>query len=115
MDIEVREREGGVVVKVLVPKIDFSICGGIKNEILALIDNRQCRAMVLDLEEVSFMDSMSIGALVSLRKAMLNRDGRLVLCSLHPFVQKILSVVTVNAIFDVFGNEHEALKSLATG
>lgn len=112
MEINVKEVGKICVINVLVPKIDYTICGAIKTRILELIEERAPQGMLLNLEGVTFIDSMSIGALVSIRKAVIAKGGKFALCSLHPFVNKILSVVTVNAIFDVFENEDKALKSL---
>jgi anti-sigma B factor antagonist len=112
MEINIKELGKVCVINVLVPKIDYTICGNIKTRILELVDEKAPQGMLLSLEGVTFIDSMSIGALVSIRKAVIAKGGKFALCSLHPFVNKILSVVTVNAIFDVYENEEKALKGL---
>jgi anti-sigma B factor antagonist len=112
MEINVKESGKICVINVLVPKIDYTICGAIKARILALVDEKAPQGMLLSLEGVTFIDSMSIGALVSIRKAVIAKGGKFALCNLHPFVNKILSVVTVNAIFDVYDNEEKALKTM---
>ncbi len=112
MDINVKEVDGCLVVGILLPKIDYTTCGAIKSRIISLIEEKNCRCLLINLEGVTFMDSMSIGAMVSIRKNIVNRGGKFALCSLHPFVSKVLGVVTVNAIFDVYDDETVAMTSL---
>ena len=112
MEINVKESGKICVITVLVPKIDYTICGSIKSRILALVEEKAPQGMLLSLDGVTFIDSMSIGALVSIRKAVIAKGGKFALCGLHPFVSKILSVVTVNAIFDVYENEEKALATM---
>jgi len=112
MEINVKEVGKVCVINVLAPKIDYTICGNIKSRILSLVEEKNPQGLLLNLDGVTFIDSMSIGALVSIRKAVLAKGGKFALCSLHPFVNKILSVVTVNAIFDVYDSEAQALKAM---
>ncbi len=104
-----------LVVRPRVEKLDFTSSDTFKTEVSELLRSGERRNLVIDLQDVTFIDSMSIGTLVTLRKVVLDQQGRMALCSPHPFVSKILTVVTVNAIFDVFANEQEALKGLAEG
>ena len=65
--------------------------------------------LLLDLADVAFMDSKAIGAMVAVRKAVAAAGGRMGVCSLHPHVAKIVRVVTLGAVFDVFADRAEGL------
>jgi anti-anti-sigma factor len=110
----IRSREAGkaVVVDVLVPEIDYTVSGELKDRIMDLVTKEGWRRMCINLKDVQFMDSKSIGALVAVRNAVVERQGRLAVCNLHPYVRKIFSVVTLNVIFDIHETEAEALEAL---
>ncbi len=112
MNIKWKDESGCLVVSVLAEKLDFTNCPEIKTEILNLIAGQSARCVILDLSGVSFMDSMAIGAMVAINKSIAGQFGKMALCCLHPYVQKILSVVTVNTIFTVFETKEAALKAL---
>ncbi len=67
--------------------------------------------IVLDLKELSFMDSATLGMLLrSLDKAR-QKGGLLVLVS-NPFVDRLLSVTGLTHLFELFASEDEALARL---
>jgi anti-anti-sigma factor len=115
MNYDSKVTGNALVVRPRMEKLDFTVSGTFKSEVSDLLRSGGARNLVIDLQDVTFIDSMSIGTLVTLRKAVHDQQGRMALCNPHPFVSKILTVVTVNTIFDVFANEQEALQGLAEG
>jgi stage II sporulation protein AA (anti-sigma F factor antagonist) len=107
-------RQGDVLVAVIEePEIDYTNCGGIREQLLDAAREDGIGRVLLDLESVSFMDSKAIGALVAVHKEVQKRTGTpLVLCGLHPYVKKVISVVTLNTIFEVFENRKKALSAI---
>ena len=80
---------------------------------LAHYEAAKAAHLLLDLGAVNFMDSKAIGAMVSVRKAVAARGGHLGLCCLHPHVDKIIRVVTLGAVFDVFADRASGLARYA--
>ncbi|MFF8565838.1 STAS domain-containing protein [Streptomyces albidoflavus] len=71
------------------------------------------RKILLDLGEVTTVDSSGVGELVSLYTRISNRDGRLKLLNLPPKVRDILAITQLITVFEVFDDEDEAVKSFA--
>lgn len=67
---------------------------------------------VLDLTELSFLDSASTYALVQADAAVAERGGRLVLVALAPVVRRVLDIVGLLDRFEVYADRAEALVSL---
>ncbi len=67
--------------------------------------------IVLDLNEVSFIDSSGLGALISVLKLIGN--GELVLCNIHPTVASMFKLTRMNKIFRIFGSRDEAIAALS--
>jgi len=67
--------------------------------------------ILINLKEVSTMDSSAIGELVSAYTTVTHRGGTLKLLRLPPKVQDILQITQLVTVFDVFDEEDEALAS----
>lgn len=112
MDIEIREECDCLVARPLVDSLDYTVCGEFRDVVLERLKQATAQQLVIDLQDVSFLDSLSIGALVSLNARGREKGGRVALCGLTPLVAKVLHVVTVDAVFDVFVDVARALEYL---
>lgn len=68
--------------------------------------------VILNLEEVSFMDSSGIGVLLGRYKEILQLGGELVVCSVNPAIQRIFEMSGMFKIIRLEENEQFALHSL---
>ncbi len=102
-----------LIVEILAPEVDITVSEEFKEGVIALYERHGGVNLVLDLEKTSFMDSKAIGAMVAIRKAVTRNNGKMGLCDLHPHVRKIVHVVTLGAIFDLFESREDARKAYA--
>ncbi len=75
----------------------------------ALADGRT--KILLDLKDVSHIDSSGIGEMVGCYTTVARRGGSMKLLNLPPKINDILQVTQLITVFDVFDNEAEALSS----
>jgi anti-sigma B factor antagonist len=68
---------------------------------------------LLDLGEVSYLDSGGLGALVRLMGILRAHRGDLKLCCASPFVHNVLKATNLLGVFTLFPTESEALASFA--
>ena len=71
----------------------------------------QGRKVILDLAEVSFIDSAGVGALVRLLGVLRAYGGDLHLCRLSPFVAKVLEVTNLRGVLASYASEQEAAQA----
>jgi anti-anti-sigma factor len=71
----------------------------------------QGRKVVLDLAEVSFIDSAGVGTLVRLLGVLRAHGGDLKLCRLSPFVAKVLEVTNLRGVLASYASEQEAAQA----
>ena len=71
------------------------------------------RDILINLKDVSTIDSSGIGELVSAYTTVTNRNGRLKLLHLPPKVQDILQITQLVTVFETFDNEDEAVRSFS--
>ena len=65
--------------------------------------------VVLQLEQVTFVDSSGIGALVRLVSAARAKGGDIKLCSVQPQLRKTLEMTNLLAMFETYESESEAI------
>jgi anti-sigma B factor antagonist len=66
------------------------------------------KRVVVDLADVSFIDSLSLSALVGARRR-LGDDGRLAVVAVHEYVRLILQATGLEQVLDVFDTRDEAV------
>ena len=71
------------------------------------------KKIVLNLGEVSYIDSSGIGELVSAFTTVTNHGGRFKLLSLTKRVQDLLQITKLYTVFEVFDDEAAAVGSFA--
>ena len=67
--------------------------------------------VLLNLGEVSYIDSSGIGVLVSTATNLKNESGSLKLVRLPEFIQRLFSMTKLENYFEVFSSEKDAVES----
>lgn len=69
--------------------------------------------VLVDLRNITYMDSGGVGALVASFVHMTRRGGRLKLLCPSPRATRVLCISRLSEVFEVFEHEDEALESFA--
>ena len=67
--------------------------------------------LVVDMKDVTTIDSSGVGELVGCYTTATNRGAKLKLLNLPPKISDVLTVTQLITVFDVFTNEKEAVAS----
>jgi anti-sigma B factor antagonist len=110
VDIEVRTQS---LVKIIKPRGGLVLGDPLDrmNAILVDLLNAGETRFLLDLEEVSRIDSSGIGLLVRYLTAAKQRGGSVKLLNPSKFVVQTLQLVRVLSVFEVFGDPQQAVAS----
>jgi anti-sigma B factor antagonist len=73
--------------------------------------NQGWSKILLNLADVSYVDSSGIGELVSAFTTVNNQGGKLKLLKLTNKMQDLLQITKLITVFEVFDNENEAIAS----
>ncbi|MER8197368.1 STAS domain-containing protein [Streptomyces microflavus] len=108
-----RRTVGDVSIVALTGKItigvgDVVLRGAVQDEL-----NDGSTKILLDLKNVTTIDSSGIGELVSAYTTATNRGAKLKLVNLPPKIHDILAITQLITVFDVYDTEDEAVKSFA--
>ena len=66
--------------------------------------------VILDLTELSYIGSAGLGAIVSVKRAVEARQGRIVLAGLNPLVYDLFETAGLTKYFTIFPTLEEASK-----
>ena len=109
MQVEVHSSQGGTEVVTLAGEVDLTTAARLRAELLALA---RSEVLVIDLREVTFMDSTGMGVLVGrLRSArQTGQDLRLVMT--HGRVRRNFEITGLERIFPIY---HDLESACAAG
>lgn len=110
MKISARQREGVTILepkgKITIGVGDVALRDAIHEALAA-----GAQKLLINLGDVTTIDSSGVGELVSSYTTVTNRGGRLKLADLPPKVADILQITQLITVFDVYEDEDEALRS----
>ena len=100
--------------KIIQPEgiLDGTGANNLRREILDEID-RGVKIILVDLKNVTFMNSSGMGALVATLKTVKMAGGRLPLCSLSDQVKIIFELSRMERIFQIYRDRQEFEAKLA--
>lgn len=95
---------------VVVVQADESQCTEIWKEIAPLAEDGKMH-VVLDVGNVSYLNSMSIAAIISLRNKLIGMGGTLELANLQASIQNVFRILKLEKLFDLDQDLDAAVKS----
>ncbi|MGA2963613.1 MAG: STAS domain-containing protein [Candidatus Korobacteraceae bacterium] len=112
MDLKMNAREvKGVVILDLSGRLIMGeACKAIRDEVHDQL-SQGCRKLLLNLGEVSYIDSAGLGELTGAFISVRNREGRLKLVHLTKRVHDLMQITKLYTVFDVYDDEKEAIAS----
>ena len=60
------------------------------------------RTLLIDLENITFIDSSGLGTLVSMLKKVRSQDCEMVVCSASPQVKMLFELTSMDQVFQVY-------------
>jgi anti-anti-sigma factor len=98
-----------VWVQVKVPALNDEQTAAMQTDITAAADKRPGVPVALDLGEVTFFPSLSLGAIVTVLQQMKKQGRKFVLLNVHQNVRETLAVTRLNRLFEIHDSLDHAL------
>lgn len=101
------------VVKAIQPSglLDGTKATQLRQEIDDILANG-ANIVLIDLHEVTFIDSSGLGALVSALKSVRAGGGKLFICSINAQVRMLFELTSMDRVFQIFANRDEFNKAV---
>jgi anti-anti-sigma factor len=95
-------------VKVIQPTgvLDVTNCSQLRREIMEVANIGNCNVLV-DCQNLSFMDSSGLSALVLASQKMREVNGQLSICSINQQIEMLFELSSMDDIFEIFPSSEE--------
>ncbi|MGR9087183.1 MAG: STAS domain-containing protein [Gammaproteobacteria bacterium] len=111
MQMESKTENGVLVLTLKDHRLDAKVSVEFRNAMSGFIDGGD-RVIVLNMEDVEFIDSSGLGALVSSLKQM-GPEGKLALCHLNAPVASMFALTRMDRVFTLCTTEAQAIRILS--
>jgi len=109
--MEISSRSNGdIVILDVSGEIDLYNAPEIKDIIGNLIEEKKYN-VIINLKEVTYIDSSGIGALISSLSNLKKYQGGLKIINVFASVKKVFELTKLTSFFDIYENEDEAVKA----
>ncbi len=110
MQISTYEKEDIFIIKII-GEVDLYNAPKIKETINSAL-NKSFTKFVINMGEVTYIDSTGIGSLIYARTSISNIRGALRLINIKDSVKKIFELTKLNNFFTIMATEDEAIENL---
>jgi anti-anti-sigma factor len=93
-------------------KLDINQVDEIEKDIIALLKAETSSNFILNLNDIEYVSSAGIGLFVRIMNILKARGKKFSICNLNSSVKRIMEIVEMNAILNVFKTENEAIEFL---
>src|SRR5262245_51975904 len=83
--------------------LDATNMAAVREDLFRLAN--ECRTLILDFHNVTYLSSPALGTLISLHKKLTMQDRGLVLCNLDPQIAKHLAITKLDTVFTINRDE----------
>ncbi len=96
-----------------VANLDVKYAVEFKEKVIQLITESEANNVVLDLNQVQFIDSAGLGSLLSILRLLHSQGGDLKLARVHRPIKTMFELVAMNKIFDIHDQTEDAISSFS--
>ena len=112
MKLKLEKMNGCSVIFIQEERIDAHNSGELKEYILYMIEHGDVN-IIVQLENVRFIDSSGLGALLSGYKNAAAKSGKLALACCKPQVLSMFELTRLNRVFEIYTDLNEAFENEA--
>ena len=76
---------------------------GARSRLIHIVQEAAGKSVLIDLAEISYIDSAAIGVLIEISKAGAEKKVKLILTNVSDAVQKVLTITNVHKLFTIIG------------
>lgn len=105
--LEVSEQDGWSVMQVG-GEIDVATAPRLRERLIKLVNEERFR-IVVDLEDVDFIDSTGLGVLIGARKRVRTHDGDVKLVCTEPRIVKVFEITGLDQVFQIHSSVSDAV------
>lgn len=109
INIQMSIRKNKLFVR-LTGELDQAVTEKLKIRISEIIDKYEIKYLILNFENLNFMDSSGIGFIIGRYTQIKKRNGQIIICSMNNLIERIFLLSGLKKICGVANSENEAEK-----
>ncbi|OLO42675.1 anti-sigma F factor antagonist [Alkalihalophilus pseudofirmus] len=106
------EQKGSVLLVRLEGELDHHTAELLRTQVEEQFQKQELKHIVLNLEQLSFMDSSGLGVILGRYKQVKNIGGEMVVCAISPTVKRLFEMSGLFKIVRLEESEQFALQTL---
>ena len=107
--LQIQENENAIVAKIQCSEFDHDTTARLRAEMDSVIAPTSTLPVVLDLSNVTFMPSMTLGALIEVANKCKSQKRRLVMIGITPSVQDVFNISGLSNFFEARDSVEDVL------
>jgi len=107
MKYTIDKKESYTIFTLQEPKLNSLVAPELKTELI-LMGNEGVRNIILDMSEVEFVDSSGLSAILVGHRLCSNQQGLLMVCELHPNVDRLIKISQLDNVLNIVGDLQKA-------
>ncbi len=101
----------GVTIVMIDPRLDADTAPEAEAEMKKIVEQNPKR-ILFDFSGTDYIASAGMRVLLSITRSILQKGGKVALCSLTPQVRKVFEIAGFTKIFSIFPTREEAIRYL---
>jgi anti-anti-sigma factor len=111
-NIVIEKHEDALIVTFRGDKLEYESSGKLRSETVAAAGDHAGLPVIVDLNGLEMISSVSIGALITLSQVLGGSGQRLILTGLSPHVRSTFTTCRIDRLFEMYDTREEALQAL---
>lgn len=110
MNLQIESHDDIKIVRVKEERLVYAVLSSFFSEVSSVIEGG-AKKLVLDLTDVSYIDSASVGCLMDIYRSMAEGGGTIKLVGLQERVETMVSMTGLHNFMEIYRDESAALAS----
>ncbi len=110
MNILIESHDDIKIVRIKEERLVYAMLSSFFSEVSSVIEDG-AKKLVIDLTDVSYIDSASVGCLMDIYRSMAEGEGTIKLVGLQERVETMVSMTGLHNFMEIFRDESAALAS----
>lgn len=110
--IKIEEQIGGTILHLSGQFIGGEETDDLKNALTEIAEKQKSK-LIIDLGDVSYLNSTALGVLISAHSNFAKRDGEIILCNVSKTIENIFVITKLSLVFNIEETLKDAIKKLS--
>ncbi|MGY3212319.1 STAS domain-containing protein [Mucilaginibacter sp. HD30] len=104
-----REDPGSLLLNLQIQDANMGHADAFKAALINLFDTHQNKRLIINMEDVEYIDSSFLGALVSALKHVISFKSDIILVGMRKDIVNLFALIRLDKVFKIYDNFNDAL------